>query len=95
MTFMHLLLSAASVNLFFPIFREACVEASLTSLLFLSVSLKVQENVFVEFNHQELLEFYNKVCLILVLHLYLVCCLQYVTCDPARQTQPEESLFIV
>lgn len=30
--------------------------------LFVSVCLQVQENVFVEFNHQELLEFYNKVC---------------------------------
>lgn len=30
--------------------------------LFVFVCLQVQENVFVEFNHQELLEFYNKVC---------------------------------
>lgn len=29
---------------------------------FVSLCLQVQENIFVEFNHQELLEFYNKVC---------------------------------
>lgn len=31
------------------------------SFFFVFLSLQAQENVFVEFNHQELLEFYNKV----------------------------------
>lgn len=38
--------------------------------------LQVQENVFVEFNHQELLDFYNKVCFENVnvcAHMYCMC----------------------
>lgn len=43
----------------FPPINVMPLWLSLTS--FLSMSLQVQENVFVEFNHQQLLDLYNKV----------------------------------
>lgn len=56
-----LLLWTSYLRLFVPV-TLMLLWPDVTLQLFLSPSLQVQENVFVDFNHQELLEFYNKVC---------------------------------
>lgn len=85
MTLMHLLLSAflpsarlCFSELTFLISWIACLKALLTPPPHLSLSLKVQENVFVEFNHQELLEFYNKVCFTSISSYTLISCVMSV-----------------
>lgn len=57
-----LLLYISELFLLFRLFPPINVMPLCLSLtLFLSLSLQVQENVFVEFNHQQLLDLYNKV----------------------------------
>ncbi|CAL8330671.1 unnamed protein product [Arctogadus glacialis] len=57
---LHLIYTRASspvlTSLFFSLSLSLCVFRSLSHCL----PLKAQENIFVEFSHQELLEFYNK-----------------------------------
>lgn len=61
-----LLLYISEVFLLFRLFPPINVMPLCLSLTsFLSLSLQVQENVFVEFNHQQLLDLYNKVCFIM------------------------------
>lgn len=63
------------------------------SFFFVFLSLQAQENVFVEFNHQELLEFYNKVRLEVYRRLVFVSFSELMCIHVLMSRQTDVTLF--